>query len=111
MPVYAAAFGFPLMVRGICIGALNLYHDRPGNLAGEQLRMRLPCHTLPRTVLGWQALAAPGSVAWQLEGVPAHRGVVHQATGMVSVQAAVSVGDALAMLRAYAFATIGRWVR
>jgi AmiR/NasT family two-component response regulator len=43
-------------------------------------------------------------VAWQLEGVPAHRAVVHQATGMISVQAGVSVDDAVAMLRAYAFA-------
>ena len=33
-----------------------------------------------------------------------HRAVVHQAGGMVSVQAAVSVPDAVVMLRAYAFA-------
>jgi ANTAR domain len=100
-----AAFGFPLMVRGICIGALNLYHDRAGDLTGEQLAdAAAVSHLAARTVLGWQALAAPGSVAWQLEGVPAHRAVVHQATGMVSVQAGASIDDAPAMLRAYAFA-------
>ncbi|HTL83998.1 MAG TPA: GAF and ANTAR domain-containing protein, partial [Acidimicrobiia bacterium] len=100
-----AAFGFPLMVRGICIGALNLYHDRPVNLTSDQVADAVAvCHVAAHTVLRWQSLATPGSVAWQLEGVPAHRAVVHQATGMISVQAGASVDDALAMLRAYAFA-------
>jgi len=100
-----AAFGFPLMVRGNCIGALNLYHDRPGSLTDEQLAdAAAVSHVAARVVLGWQSFAAPGSVAWQLEGVPAHRAVVHQATGMISVQAGVSVSDALAILQAHAFA-------
>jgi AmiR/NasT family two-component response regulator len=55
-------------------------------------------------VLGWQSVAGPGSLAWQLEHVPMHRAVVHQASGMVSVQATVSLPDAVVMLRAYAFA-------
>ena len=25
-----AAFGFPILIGTVCIGALNLYHDRPG---------------------------------------------------------------------------------
>jgi hypothetical protein len=57
-----------------------------------------------RTVLGWQAVAEKNSLAWQLEDVPLHRAVVHQAAGMVSVQASVSVDDALTLIRAYAFA-------
>ena len=46
----------------------------------------------------------PNALAWQLDQVPTHRAVVHQATGMVSVQRGVVVDDALALLRAYAFA-------
>ena len=100
-----AAFGFPLMVREICIGALNLYHDHAVELTGEQLAdATAVSHVAARTVLRWQSLAAPGSVAWQLEGVPAHRAVLHQASGMISVQAGVSLDDALALLQAYAFA-------
>ena len=57
-----------------------------------------------RAVVGWQSVAGPGSLAWQLEQVPSHRAVVHQATGMVSAQVSVSVSSALTMLRAYAFA-------
>jgi GAF domain len=54
--------------------------------------------------LGWQAAAVQGSLARQLEPMPAHRVSFHQATGMLSVQAAVSVEDAQLLLRAYAFA-------
>jgi hypothetical protein len=93
-------------VRAICIGALDVYHDRVGVLTEEQHSDAVAvAHVVARTVLAWQAVAAPGSLAWQLEQVPAHRAVLHQATGMVSVQARVPVHDALALLRAHAFAT------
>jgi hypothetical protein len=99
-----AAFGFPLLIDRICIGALNLYHDRAGALGDDRLADALTaaqCAT--RTVLSWQDDADPGTVAWQLEQVPKHRVEVHQATGRISVQVGVSLGDALVLLRAYAF--------
>jgi hypothetical protein len=100
-----AAFGFPLLVGTICIGALDLYHDRTGPLTAEQFaNAETVAHVASRTVLGWQAVAEVGSLAWQLEQVPLHRAEVNQAAGMVSVQARVSVDDALVLLRAYAFA-------
>jgi hypothetical protein len=100
-----AAFGFPLLVGASCIGALNLFHDRPGALSGEQYADALAvAHVAGRTVLAWQMVAGPGSLPWQLEQVPAHRAVIHQATGMVAVQAGVGVDDALVLLRAHAFA-------
>jgi GAF domain-containing protein/ANTAR domain-containing protein len=99
-----AAFGFPLLVETICIGALDLYHDEPGVLSAEQFaNAQVVAHVATRTVLGWQAVAKANTLAWQLEQVPLHRAAVHQATGMVSVQARVSVDDALALIRAYAF--------
>jgi GAF domain-containing protein len=100
-----AAFAFPLLVETVCIGALDLYHDQPGSLSTEQFADAVAvAHVATRTVLGWQAAAVQGSLAPQLEPMPAHRVSFHQATGMVSVQAAVSVGDAQLLLRAYAFA-------
>jgi hypothetical protein len=99
-----AAFGFPLLVDQVCIGALNLYHDRSGALTDEQVDDALVVAQFAgRTLLGWQADAPPGMVAWQLEKVPEHRMEVHQATGRISVQAGVSLADALVLLRAYAF--------
>lgn len=99
-----AAFGFPLLIRPACIGALNLYHDRAGELDDDQYADALAvAHVTTRSVLGWQSFAEPGSVAWQLEQVPMHRAAIHQAAGMISVQAAMPVPDALALLRAHAF--------
>jgi hypothetical protein len=98
-----AAFGFPLRIGPVCIGALNLYH-RTGELTAEQRAdARALAHVATRAVLGWQS-AAGESLPWQLEQVPVHRAVVHHAAGMISVQAGVPVDDALALLRAYAFA-------
>ncbi len=99
-----AAFGFPLLVDRVCIGALNLYQDRAGSLTEQQVDDALiAADVASRTLLTWQADAPPGMVAWQLETVPNHRVEVHQAAGRVSVQAAVSVDNALVLLRAYAF--------
>ena len=100
-----AVFGFPITVGSVCIGALNLYNKRSGALTDEQLADALAvAQVAGRTVMGWQSVAGEGSLAWQLEHVPAHRAVVHQATGMVSVQAGVTLEDAVILLRAYAFA-------
>ena len=100
-----AAFGFPLLVGTVCIGALDLYHDHTGALSAEQFAdAEAVAHVASRTVLGWQSVAEVGTLAWQLEQVPLHRAEVNQAAGMVSVQAGVFVDDALVLLRAYAFA-------
>ena len=57
-----------------------------------------------RTIVSWQAHAPADTLAWQLEPTGGHRVAVHQAAGRVSVQAGVTVGDALALLGAHAFA-------
>jgi hypothetical protein len=99
-----AAFGFPLVVGRLSIGALNLYHDRSGALTDEQFADALVvAQFVSRTLLAWQADAPQGTVAWQLERAPNHRVEVHQATGRISVQAGISLADALVLLRAYAF--------
>jgi hypothetical protein len=100
-----AVFGFPILVGPVCIGAINLYNEAPGTLSGEQIAdATVVAQVAGRTILGWQSVAGMGSLAWQLEHVPAHRAAVHQATGMVSVQADVPVEDAVILLRAYGFA-------
>jgi hypothetical protein len=99
-----AAFGFPLLIGRLCIGALNLYHERSGALSEDQFADALVvAHLVSRTLLAWQAEAPQGTVAWQLEQAPNHRVEVHQATGRISVQAGISLIDSLVLLRAYAF--------
>lgn len=100
-----AAFGFPLLVDTVCLGVLDLYHDAPGALADGQMQdAQIMAHLAAEAVLGWQAVGEALEVPWQLEHVPLHRAVVHQASGMISVQASTSVENALALLRAHAFA-------
>jgi hypothetical protein len=100
-----ASFGFPVVVADDCIGVLNCYRDRAGSLSDAQVAdAHLVAQLSGRTVLGWQADAPPGTLAWQLERADGHHVAVHQAVGRVSVQAHVSVDDAMSLLRAHAFA-------
>jgi hypothetical protein len=100
----AAIFGLPLRVGAVRLGALDLYRDRPGPLAGEDLVDALAvADILAGILLGLQAGAAPGTVAPEIERDADFRLVVHQASGMISVQLDVSVTEALTRLRAYAF--------
>ena len=100
-----AAFGFPLQVGAVRLGALNLYRDQPGRLTEEQYADSLVLAGLAaQAVLAMQAHASPGTLATELEEGADFRFVVHQASGMVAVQPGVSVGEALVRLRSYAFA-------
>lgn len=102
---FQSVFGFPLLIQSLCIGALDLYHDEAVTLTEEQIADALVvAHVASRTVLSWQNVATPNALAWQLEQVPAHRAVVHQASGMISVQAGTTVDDSLVLLRAHSFA-------
>ena len=56
-----------------------------------------------QSVLVMQANAPPGMLASELEAGADLQSVVHQASGMVSVQLKVSVGEALVRLRGHAF--------
>lgn len=100
-----AVFGFPLQVGTVRFGALNLYRDRPGPLSGEQYANALVlADVAARAVLAMQTPAPSGVLAAELAEGGHFRSVVHQASGMMAVQLGVSVGDALARLRAHACA-------
>lgn len=100
-----AVFGFPMRVGAIRIGALNLYRDHPGPLDDEQYADGIVlAGVAARAVLGMQAGASPGMLGTGLEVGSDFRFVVHQASGMVSAQLDVTVGDALVRMRAFAFA-------
>lgn len=99
-----AVFGFPLRVGGTRLGALNLYRDRPGPMSDEQYADSLVlAGVAARAVLAMQAHAPPAALSTELEEGANFRLVVHQASGMVAAQLGVSVDEAQARLRAYAF--------
>lgn len=99
-----AVFGFPLRIGAIRVGALSLYRDRPGSLDDDQHADGLVlAGVAARAVMAMQAQAPPGMLGAELEAGSDFRFVVHQASGMVSAQLEVTVGEALVRLRAYAF--------
>ncbi len=99
-----AVFGFPLQVGAVRLGALNIYNNRPGSLTDDQYTDALVmADVAAQAVLLLQAEAPPDMVAVELESNGNFQYVVHQASGMVAAQLAVTVGQALIRLRAHAF--------
>ncbi|MEU6842733.1 GAF and ANTAR domain-containing protein [Streptomyces sp. NPDC046716] len=86
----------PLQAPGECIGALAVFDPLP-EIASTALFGRIADALTRSVLLGGDAV--PG-----LFGGIDHRAVVHQAAGVVAVQVGCSVGDALELVKARAFA-------
>jgi AmiR/NasT family two-component response regulator len=82
-----------------------VFRAEPGSLSpGEYREAMTFADVAVTTLLDGQARATPGADADGLDDVMGQRAELYQAQGMVSVQLGVSLADALARLRAYAFA-------
>jgi ANTAR domain len=97
-----AAFCFPVGVGAIRFGVLTAVRRIPGPLSAEQVgdALALADALAVRCLDGGEPQLSHGAAP------SAHaltRAVVHQATGMLSIQLAVSLPEALLRLRAYAY--------
>ena len=101
-----AEFSLPLSVGRSGLGTLDLCRDTPGMLSDDHLSDALAAADIARDAVLYQQYA-PGDtgLAELLETAGSDRIVVHQATGMIAVQLDESVSNALARLRAAAFAS------
>lgn len=101
----AAIFAFPLHVGAIRIGILDLYRDTPGSLDPTELSEALTyADAAVLVLLHLQGqMASVGGLHPQLADPIENRAEVHQATGVVSVSASVSLANALLLLRAHAY--------
>jgi hypothetical protein len=111
-----ALFAFPLRIGAISVGALLAHRAAAGPLSAVQLADALGLADAVTVLLlrhaGSEADATPGAAADTPPGTPCpgwaapstYRAQVHQATGMISVQLNVDLAEALARLRAYAYA-------
>ena len=100
-----AAFGYPLQVGGACVGALNLYATRPGLLSSDQHADALVVAAVTtHLALSTVAHGSADDVLADLLDFGTNQVEIHQATGMVAVQLSCRLPDALARLRAHAFA-------
>jgi GAF domain-containing protein len=98
-------FAFPLQLGAVRIGVMSLYAGRSHPLVDGQLAdMTTLAELVTDAVLAMQSGAGADELSWALSNAAEHRAVVHQATGMVIMQLECSAQDALARLRARAFA-------
>jgi hypothetical protein len=101
-----AEFSLPLTVGPGGIGTLDLCRDRPGMLSEEHLADALVTADIARDAVLYQPYAPGGpGVAELLAAVGTDRIVIHQATGMIAAQLDDTIANALARLRAAAFAS------
>jgi ANTAR domain/GAF domain len=104
-----AVFAFPLTVGAIRAGVLGLYRSSPGPLPGRQLGDLLILADAATVMLlgsaeGYAANGDGAGLDGQAPDLALHRAEIDQATGMLTVQLGVSAAEALARLRAYAYA-------
>ena len=100
-----ALFALPLRIAGISVGALDLYRDRPGKLTTGQFSAALTAAEAAAAALLQLGTGHANSFADDADGRAAYQMEVHQASGMVKVQAGVTIEEAFLMLRAHAFAS------
>ncbi|WP_399886751.1 GAF and ANTAR domain-containing protein [Streptomyces sp. BBFR51] len=95
-----AVYALPLGGDAGCVGTFDLYRDTPGALTDPQLRTaRLMAGAMTGAVM-----ALPrGQEAW-LDELAGDHDEVHRAVGMIMAQLRVGADEALARLRADAFA-------
>ncbi|MDX8032080.1 GAF and ANTAR domain-containing protein [Lentzea sp. BCCO 10_0856] len=102
----AAVFVIPLTLGAIALGALEICRDAVGPLEPDELADALLFADTAATLLLGRS-ATPATLDYYLRGSDPERrwGVVHQATGMVSVQLDTDLGEAFLRLRAHAYLT------
>jgi hypothetical protein len=96
-----AVFALPLTVGTMRLGVLELHRDTPGPLDGEALADAWAFAEATTAALAEVPVAGPA--VWPGTELVPRRAVIHQATGMISVQLGVDAGEALVRLRAYAY--------
>lgn len=98
-----AVFAFPLASGAIRVGVLGLYAAGPGSLSPGGLADVLVCADTALTLVLSTRAGIDGD-GWARDGWSDDHAAVYQATGMVAVQRGVGLEEALALLRAHAFA-------
>jgi hypothetical protein len=100
-----AVFAFPMQVGASRLGVLDVFRDEAGPLTAENLAMCLTfAEVAVNTLLDGQERARLSETDDGLGDGLGPRTVLFQAQGMVMIQLDVSLADALARIRAHAYA-------
>ena len=96
-----AVYAFPLQIGAARLGALDIYRDLVGGLSASELTMAF---AFAEVAMGTLLDAQDGSVNSFQQEAAGNRFELYQAQGMVMVQLGVDLTEAMARLRAYAYA-------
>jgi hypothetical protein len=95
----------PIQAGAIRLGVLDCYREQAGAPSGDELAEALVCADAALVLTAQRPEELDSALAELLDlGFSQHQAHVHQAAGMVSVQLDVGIADALARLRAHAYA-------
>ena len=99
---------FPVQVGGIRLGVLDVYREEAGQLDGAEVIRAATYADVAVLILIHLHAVRSGAIAGSedlgpLEEAFASHPEIHQATGMVAVQAGVTLHEALLLIRARAF--------
>jgi AmiR/NasT family two-component response regulator len=92
-------------IGGVGFGVLDVYADRPGSMRSEQVTMALTYAQIATEImLDGDLTTADGDLEPGLSTALDYRAEIHQAQGMVIVDLDAGASEALARMRAHAFA-------
>ena len=98
-------FAFPVQSGAARLGVMDVYRSQPEDVSLPSLARALTFADVAMTMLvDGQAGAATGRMAAGMDEVFEIRSELHQAQGMVMVQMGISLSEALALMRARAYA-------
>jgi hypothetical protein len=100
-----AVFALPMRIGAISVGVMDLYREQPGGLAAEELSAALLAADAAALALIHLDTELDGTFADDHGARSTYQMQVHQATGMVQIQAEVRTEEAFLLLRARAFST------
>jgi len=100
---YQSVAAFPLRLREVVIGALNLFRVAPGGMVGDDMALAQALADVASiAILQDQAIRAAEVRAGELQHALDSRIAIEQAKGMVAERAQVEMADAFKQLRNYA---------
>ena len=98
-----SVYAFPLRLRGDCIGALNLYRERPGPFEDADVRLAQAFADVAAIgILQQRQILEAQTRADQLQGALNTRVVIEQAKGVLAAKTGVSLEEAFLALRNHA---------
>ncbi|WP_406007829.1 GAF and ANTAR domain-containing protein [Streptomyces sp. NBC_00637] len=102
-----SVYALPLGDRAVCVGTLDLYRDRPGEFAADEVRTARAVAEIVTEVLvalprAWSD--DPDEAGHWLSPLATDHDDVYRAVGMVMAQLGVAADEALSLLRGHAFA-------